>query len=291
MSDQTIEKQNHFFWFLQTHLKQSEKNKFPLDFFSNPKHPDFECFLKKSLEIALFSLDRSLELQKKWSLFLNTAQENDILSLPKFQTLFYKPWSNKLPWAFQFLGNPACLKRPIVGIVGSRHPTYSGRENAFLFTKELAKHSCTIVSGGAIGIDAIANQTAIEHGTSSVAIIGSGLARLYPSSNAALFEKLNSPLGLILSEFSNSEPAHRWHFTQRNLSIASFCDFLLVIEVAENSGTLITARFALKQGIPVGVLCEHPYIPNNSAAQELISKGAFSIQKSWDILDRIKHFL
>lgn len=194
------------------------------------------------------------------------------------------------PASFEFEGNLKCLTRPIVGIIGSRHPTYYGREQTHRFARELAKAGCTVLSGAAIGVDAIANSTALESGGSSVAVIGSGISNLYPLSNLYLFQCLkNSEKGLILSQFATHEPPRKWNFPRRNCSIAMLCDFLFVVEAAHTSGSLITAHAALDLGVDVGALPGSVDSPNSAGTNALIQNGAFCIQRPEDIIERVRY--
>jgi len=214
------------------------------------------------------------------------------ISKDELQLILNKNFSHTVPNRFYYLGNKSCLRQPIVGIIGSRHPTAYGREQAFRFAKELSQAGCSILSGGAIGIDTIANETAHNQKGFSIAVIGSGIEHLYPSSNSFLFEKMkNSGHGLILSEFEPREPPLRWNFPKRNHSIALLCDFVLVIEAAKTSGSLITANAALDLGVDVGAVPGTVDSPNSEGTNALIQNGAFCIQTARDVLDRVSSLL
>ena len=143
---------------------------------------------------------------------------------------------SSFPPSLNFLGNPEILCAPRVAIIGSRHPTYYGRSQAQHFAKALASAGVTVLSGAAIGIDTIANSTALSYGN-TVAVLGSGLCVPYPRSNKSLIEQIGKGSGsLVLSELEAHEPPARWHFPRRNKIIAALSHFVLVIEAMPASG-------------------------------------------------------
>lgn len=195
------------------------------------------------------------------------------------------------PLAMSYRGNEQLLKLPRVAIVGSRHPTYYGREQAFRFSRALAQNGVAVLSGGAIGIDAIANSTALEHGV-SIAVLGSGLAELYPPANITLFREMSaSHRGLLLSEFHPQQKAEKWNFPRRNRTIAALADFVLVVEAADRSGTMSTVRAALDCNIDVGAIPGPIDIPTSQGTNRLIAEGCFCIQSPEDLLQRLSTIL
>jgi len=267
--------------FLQLHLTRKEK-------LGLHGMSDFWTALQQGVTSVLNQLiepgkrrNELLETYNKWQ----QQRHNYIIGYPTLSKLRGKPLSQFTPFAFDYRGNIQILMQPTVGIIGSRKPTYYGREQAYIFAKELARAGCTVVSGGAIGIDAIANSVAFEHGH-SCAILGNGLANPYPSSNRWMFERLmRSPRGLVMSEFSFYEGARKWNFLQRNESLASLCDFLLVVEATQQSGSLVTAKAAVELGIEVGAVPGALDNPNSVGTNILIQNGAHCIRSPQDILD------
>lgn len=258
------------------------------NFLKTKKVRSTQSLLKSLLDNQILNEKRVLSLAEKYQFFLSEPSPQNILSRKQLEHLLNKPLSEHAPLAFQFQGSLSCLKRPIVGIIGSRHPTFYGREQAHHFAHHLARAGCTVLSGGAIGVDAIANKSAWNQGGDSIAVIGSGLNQLYPFSNLDLFQNLaHSSNGLILSEFSADEPPRKWNFPRRNLSIAALCDFIFVVEAAKTSGTLITANMALEFGVDVGALPGSVENPNSQGTNSLIQNGAFCIQRPEDILEKI----
>lgn len=279
--------ENKTLWFLQSNFTLQEIKKLT-EFIQTKKMKSSRPLLKSLLENQILNEKRALTLAEKYQSFLTEPFPQNILSRKQLEHLLNKPLSENAPLAFQFQGSLSCLKSPIVGIIGSRHPTFYGREQAHHFAHHLARAGCTVLSGGAIGIDAIANKTAWNQGGDSIAVIGSGLNQLYPFSNLDLFQNLaHSSNGLILSEFSADEPPRKWNFPRRNISIAALCDFIFVVEAAKTSGTLITANMALDLGVDVGALPGSVENPNSQGTNTLIQNGAFCIQRPEDILEKI----
>lgn len=141
------------------------------------------------------------------------------------------------------------LPAPITAcaIVGTRHPTPYGRHTARKFASSLARAGITIVSGFAYGIDTEAHQTAVDTQGKTIAVLGSSLDCLYPQSNTQLAQKIRHNGGVLLSEYPPGMPAAAFHFPQRNRIIAGLSQAVLVVEAAIDSGSRITARYALEQ--------------------------------------------
>lgn len=140
-----------------------------------------------------------------------------------------------------------------IGIVGTRCATTWGKESAYLFAKELARGGVCIVSGLARGIDTAAHMGSLETG-STLAIIGSGLANIYPKENSALAEKIASSNGAVVSELPLFTPPARHTFPQRNRLIAALSDALLLAEAPIKSGAMITMELGRKENKPLFTL-------------------------------------
>lgn len=272
-------------WFLQTNLTLNEKR--ILKLLKLDKQLD-KVTIPNLLERIICNEKRILQLHSIYESFL--CHNEIIVSKNELDVLMNKVTHEAMPLALQFSGTKEILRKPLVAIIGSRHPTFYGREQAYRFAKELSAKGCTIISGGAIGIDSIANSVALEHGGGSCAILGSGLKNLYPPSNSFLFKNLvHSKNGLILSEFLESEPPQKWNFPKRNHTIALLADFVLIIEAAFTSGSLITANAALDYGVDVGALPGSVNRDNSEGTNALIQKGAYCIQKPQDVLERVEY--
>lgn len=274
---------NEEIWYLQTHLTVKEiikvQNYLTQELKINYKgHINFEKIINKcNLNIPIIPK-------------FETIIDKKIFSFNNIELLLNKKWLHPSLLAFQYCGNIEILKKPKIAIIGSRKPTYYGRKIAFQFAKELAQAGCTIISGGAIGIDTIANGAAFENGL-SCAVIGSGLNHLYPASNIELFQTmLNAKNAVIISEFHSFCRPQKWNFPRRNITIAALCDFVLVIEAVKTSGSLITAYAAIDIGNHVGAIPGDISNLNSEGCHELIKNGAYCIQSPKDILEIINFY-
>src|SRR5438445_771324 len=144
-----------------------------------------------------------------------------------------------------------------IGVIGARRTTHYGVESAKKLAFQLAYAGLTVISGLARGIDTAAHQGALAAKGRTIAIIGSGLARLYPPENAALAEKIRAGNGAIVSEFSMEIEPDRQTFPMRNRIISGWSHGILVVEAGLNSGALITASQALEQGRSVYAVPGH----------------------------------
>ncbi|MGK7885491.1 MAG: DNA-processing protein DprA, partial [Crocosphaera sp.] len=175
---------------------------------------------------------------------------------------------------------------PIVGIVGTRHPTDHGRRWTRKIAIALVKHGFTIVSGMAAGIDGIAHQACLEAGGRTIAVLGTGIDVVYPSHHRQLHRDLQKR-GLIISEYPAGTPGDRRHFPARNRIIAGLSRAVLVMEAPERSGALITARYANEFCRDVYTLPNSPDIAQARGCLRLIHHGAEMILREDELLDML----
>ena len=140
--------------------------------------------------------------------------------------------------------------RPICTVVGSRACSRLAEERAVELGRKLGEHGVLVVSGGALGIDAAAHRGALAAGGATCAVLGTGVDRLYPQQNVPLLSAL-ARTGLLLSMFPLGAPPRPFHFRVRNELMAAIADVVVVVEAQANSGSLITARQALRYGRPL----------------------------------------
>ncbi|MDX9970296.1 MAG: DNA-processing protein DprA [Candidatus Gracilibacteria bacterium] len=151
------------------------------------------------------------------------------------------------PDSFYFRGDLEVLKKPKISVVGTRRPSAYGEYCCKKIVAELCEiPDICIVSGLAKGIDTIAHETALKCGAWNIAVLGSGINHIYPRQNKELSEKI-SKKGGIISEFSPEEGARDYYFPLRNRIISGISCATLAIEAPEESGTLITMKYALEQ--------------------------------------------
>jgi len=185
------------------------------------------------------------------------------------------------------VGRIELLQATSLAIVGSRHGTPQGRENAAAFARELGSAGLTIVSGLALGIDSAAHAGAIDTRGGTVAIVGTGLDQVYPRRHADLASRI-ADRGLIVSEYSLGTPPLREHFPQRNRLIAGLTRGTLVVEATLQSGSLITARLALEAGREVFALPGSIHSPQARGCHALIKQGAKLVETVQDVLGELQ---
>ncbi|HEX4662625.1 MAG TPA: DNA-processing protein DprA [Candidatus Saccharimonadales bacterium] len=188
------------------------------------------------------------------------------------------------PKALYYIGTLPAERRPTVSIVGSRKPTAYGREVGYKLAYELAARGVVIVSGLAIGIDSTAHQAALDAGGTTLAVLGNGLAEIYPATNEQLAKDIVNHGGAIISEYEPTMPGMRHQFLERNRIVSGLCDVLLVVEAAARSGTLSTANHALGQGKDVAAIPGNITSPMSAGCNKLIKQGAMPITEVGDIL-------
>ncbi|NWG87863.1 MAG: DNA-protecting protein DprA [Hydrogenophilaceae bacterium] len=190
------------------------------------------------------------------------------------------------PWLY-IKGDPAWLARPMLAIVGSRNATPQGQRDARAFAQALAEAGLTVVSGLAEGIDAAAHEGGLSGQGSSVAVVGTGLDRVYPAKNRQLAHKL-AEHGAIVSEFALGTQPKPGHFPRRNRIISGLALGVLVIEAAPDSGSLITAKLAVEQGREVFALPGSIHSPLSRGCHALIKQGAKLVESAEDILEELR---
>lgn len=183
-------------------------------------------------------------------------------------------------------GRRSLLDQPGLGVVGSRNATPQGVRDAEAFAHALSDAGFTIISGLALGIDAAAHRGGLAGAGSSIAIIGTGLDRIYPARNKALAHQL-AESGLVISEFALGTPPLPGHFPRRNRLISGLSRGVLVVEAAPDSGSLITARVATEQGREVFAIPGSIHSPLARGCHALIKQGAKLVESAADILDEL----
>jgi DNA processing protein len=165
-------------------------------------------------------------------------------------------------------GDSQCLYQPSVGIVGTRNASPYGKACAQKFAEALAQRGVTVVSGGALGIDAAAHRGALSVNGATAAVLACGLDWVYPSVHATLFRELQKN-GCVVSQFAFGVRPEDYKFLARNVTIAALSDVLLVIQAPVRSGALTTAHASAEMGREVFV------VPSNIDAQDF--RGSFNL--------------
>ena len=185
------------------------------------------------------------------------------------------------------LGHPALLGKKAVAVVGARNATISGRRFARTLAADLGREGYLIVSGLARGIDAAAHEGALERGT--IAVLAGGVDVPYPPENAALYDKIRAQ-GAIVSEIAPGTQPQARHFPRRNRIISGIARGVVVVEASPQSGSLITARFAMDQNRDVFAVPGAPGDPRAQGTNGLIRQGAVLTESAADVVAHLAQF-
>jgi len=189
---------------------------------------------------------------------------------------------NDAPPILMARGNLNSLTKTMIAIVGARNCSAGGAKITEKICRQLADHGFSIVSGMARGIDTAAHHASKTQGT--IACLAGGIDNIYPHENAALYEQIQN-MGLIISEMPPGTQPQARHFPRRNRIISGLSIGIIVIEAAQKSGSLITARYAANQNRDVFVVPGSPLDPRAQGSNQLIRDGAVLVQSAQDIID------
>ncbi|MDR1907746.1 MAG: DNA-processing protein DprA, partial [Holosporales bacterium] len=184
------------------------------------------------------------------------------------------------------LGDVTLLSEPSIAVVGARNASLSGKIFAAKLVKELGNSGLVIVSGMARGIDGAVHEASLD--TGSVAVLAGGVDVVYPSENAHIYKSLGEH-GVIVSEMPIGTAIDATLFPRRNRIIAGLALGVVLIEAAEQSGSLITAKFALENGKDIFAVPGFPADPRSRGCNKLIKQGATLVEGAEDVLAAIAH--
>lgn len=183
-------------------------------------------------------------------------------------------------------GDVAVWSRPCVAVIGARHASQEGLIAAREIAGDLARAGVVVVSGLARGIDSAAHRGALDAGGLTIAVLGTGIDRVYPPENGALTDAIAAS-GLLVSEFAPGAHPEDWHFPRRNRIISGLSRAVVVVEAKEKSGSLITARLAADQGRDVMAVPGSVVGGRNRGANALLKDGAKLVESAVDILQEL----
>ena len=226
-------------------------------------------------------IDPDFELEKVNKAGVNVATINDPV-YPKLLKEIYDP-----PFLLYYKGNLSKEDEFSLSVVGSRKFSFYGKEVTNNIIRELALNKITIVSGLALGIDALSHQATLRAKGKTIAVLGNGLDRVYPISNSKLADEIVSSFGALISEFPLGTPPMKHHFPQRNRIISGLSLGTLVVEAGKESGALITAKCALEQNREIFAVPGNIYSETSQGTNHLIKMGAKPITQAADILDAL----
>jgi DNA processing protein len=187
------------------------------------------------------------------------------------------------------IGNKALLHSPQVAMVGSRSPSFYGKQYAQTFSAQLANAGWTITSGLAMGIDGFCHRAALGCKGNTLAVLGSGIDKVYPKRHALLSQQILENDGLIISEFLPGTAISPHNFPRRNRIISGLSLATVVVEAAIKSGSLITARYAIEQNREVFAIPGSVDNPLAQGCHHLIKQGANLLDNIDDIFDAFHH--
>ena len=173
-----------------------------------------------------------------------------------------------------------------IAIVGSRKTSPYGRWFTEKIGQDLARHGVTVVSGMARGIDSVAHMGALQGGGRTIAVLGCGVDVIYPSENRNLFHQIIEH-GAVLSEFPMGSPPEGGHFPRRNRIISGLSIGVVIVQASAESGSLITAGYALEQGREVFAVPGNVGAEGSRGTNQLIKEGAKMVESTEDILEEI----
>ncbi len=176
------------------------------------------------------------------------------------------------------------LKQPAVAIVGTRKPTPYGKAVTQKLAEELARAGVVVISGNALGVDVLAQQSATDAGGKVISVLPSGLDNIYPATNRDVAKTIAKQGGALMSEYEPGHVPTRYDFLERNRLIAALSDLVVVPEAARRSGSLNTASHAANMGIPVACVPGPISAPMSAGTNQLIKDGAHLITGSEDII-------
>ncbi len=190
------------------------------------------------------------------------------------------------PYILYYIGDVSLISTKCLAIVGSRTPTYYGREVTKNFARQLVKNGFTIVSGLSTGVDKIAHETALNECGKTIAVLGNGFQKMYPKSNINLAREIVQK-GLLLTEYYPTFQARNYSFPMRNRIIAGLSNGVLITEAAKKSGSLHTKNFALDLGIDVFSVPGNITSPKSEGSNNIIKYGhAQMVTTPNDILEQ-----
>jgi DNA processing protein len=208
--------------------------------------------------------------------------------VPDKHNFFQMTWGiAKFPKKLYSIGTLPESHPPTIAIIGTRKPSRYGEEVGYRLAYDLAKQGVVVVSGLALGMDAIAHRGALDAGGVTIAVMPGGLDSVYPKSHTALAKRIITSGGALISEYTPGTDIYARNFIDRNRIVAAISDGVLVVEAAIKSGTVHTAGFALDHGRPVMAVPGNITNPMSSGTNILITTGARLITSADDVLDEI----
>jgi DNA processing protein len=263
-----------------------------LSIFKTPERI-FDAEMRDLLSVEGIGINRAKNI-KEFSFWKNVDKQIKVLEKKEIKVVGINDTSypemlretEDAPIVLYIKGDIQPQDRYAIAIVGSRKPTFYGTSVAENISEELASMGFTIVSGIARGIDSLSHKGALRAGGRTIAVLGSGLDVPYPAENKGLMDKIID-YGCVMSEFPPGTPPDRENFPRRNRIISGLSLGVLVIEATSDSGSLITAGYALEQGREVFAVPGNITFSTSVGTNELIKRGAILTRKAEDIVEEL----
>ncbi|MCL2805361.1 MAG: DNA-processing protein DprA [Treponema sp.] len=249
---------------------------------------------KRDIELIL-----NRELQYFWDITEIIEKAGRIDTICKMKSIKWVSWTDDEypPLLRECYDPPAVIfyrgilpnpEKSLLGMVGTRKPSPQAAEQAYKIAGNLSRLGVSVVSGLALGIDAMAHRGNLVSGSPAYAVLGSGIDEIYPASNKPLAKRILDSGGAIISEYPPGFPPAKWTFPARNRIIAALSRSVLIVEAPHKSGALITASFALEQGKDLWVASagveEGSY--DRLGTIKLANDGAEVIHSACDVLEK-----
>ena len=251
-----------------------------------------ETFSEKKLRLLGFTEKQALRWQQvspdtlqKELQWLESDDQHLVTMLDEHYPTLLKEIPDP-PLALFVKGDTKLLSTLQSAMVGSRNPTAAGSEIAFDFARYLANSGLTITSGLATGIDTASHRGALDASGKTIAVCGTGLQEIYPVGNRALAQQI-ATTGAIISEFPLYAKPQAYHFPRRNRIISGLSLGVLVVEAAQRSGSLITARLGSEQGREVFAIPGSIHNPLARGCHSLLRQGAKLVETAADIIEEL----
>jgi DNA processing protein len=245
----------------------------------------------KALALRSEPADFAAQLDATWRWLEESPLQRRILTL---SDAGYPPGllqTEDPPLMLYVMGAPVTEWPAAIAVVGSRNPTPQGADNARQFARSFARSGFTVVSGLALGVDAAAHEGALEGAAegqlATIAVVGTGLDRVYPRQNLQLAHRI-ADRGVIISEYPLGTPPLAPNFPRRNRIISALSQGTLVVEAALKSGSLITAKQATEQGREVFAIPGSIHSPQSRGCHALIREGAKLVESAQDVLEELR---
>lgn len=231
-----------------------------------------------------------------WNMEGVQAQAERDAALARMRGIGYVSYTSPLypPLLREILDPPALLffrgvlpdpERPLAAVVGTRKPSGAAMAQAYDIARDLGRGGLAVVSGLALGIDALAHRGNLDGGAPTAAVLGSGLDKIYPASNRMLARRILEEGGVLFSEYPPGTGPMKWHFPARNRIISGLARWTIVVEAPARSGALITGHFALEQGRDLWVASSGIGSQRGAGTRKFAEDGAGILTGASEILE------